>query len=142
MLRTKLNSNSQIILKSKNINATHTKKNPNNQIINLNSKTTTINQIKSEVKNVVATPQINSEIIPTFHKNLLKKTNSLNLINNKKINLINNKEENFSIIKSLNDDDPFNIKLKQMATRLIQQKKNKIKKNIKKKIIKLKFKKK
>lgn len=139
MLRTKLNSNSQIILKSKNINATNTKKNPNNQIINLNSKTTTINQIKSEVKNVVATPQINSEIIPTFHKNLLKKTNSLNLINNKNINLINNKEENFSIIKSLNDDDPFNIKLKQMATRLIQQKKNKIKQDIKKKIMKLKF---
>ena len=84
MLRTKLNSNSQIILKSKNINATHTKKNPNNQIINLNSKTTTINQIKSEVKNVVATPQINSEIIPTFHKNLLKKDRKRTSLNSSK----------------------------------------------------------
>ena len=136
---TKLSLKSKIILKSKNINA-NTKTVENNlQTLSLNTLTNTINiQNNSEAHNlkidqtgVSKKATQNSDMIPTFHKDLEKAAqNIFNLIPNNTPNLKNNscKELDFSIINSLNDDDNLSIGLKETAMRLIKQKKIEIEK--------------
>nr|YP_007374980.1 ribosomal protein S3 [Phlebia radiata]CCE89257.1 ribosomal protein S3 [Phlebia radiata] len=138
---TKLNlkSYAQIILKSKKINANTKTVENSPQTFSLNTDTKIINnQNNSEASNLKICltalsqrlPQ-NSDIIPTFNKDL-KQTNLFNNVNLIPKNVENcQKELDFPTIFSLKDSDNQTIELKEICKRLIKQNKIKIENKLK-----------